>query len=156
MNVVSIVVPVVDMYPCKRMIRMTVKYYMVRLHLDLRKLLKPYVQGFPIVKLLQDALGDEHRTGLKTDLAKDWEERSDMILSDKVPPVKVPASIPPCQHLGFCVCSGAGKVSQLFTKNFVKFMKSLFSLPRKPRKGPGGKPPEPVIETPETKRRRLN
>lgn len=156
MNVVSIVVPVVDMYPCKRMIRMTVKYYVVHLYLHLRKLLKPYVQDFSIVKLLQDALGDEHRSGLKTDLVKDWEKRSDMILSDKVPQVRVTASIPPCQHLGFCVCSGTGKVSQLFTKSFVKFMKSMFSLPRKPRKGPDGKPPEPVIETPETKRRRLN
>lgn len=107
----------------------------------------------------KDALRDERRDGLKNSLLQDWEQRSGTFLTDQLKALQgINTSVSACQLLGFCVCSGVGKVARLFTQNFVSFMKPLFSLPRKPRKKKGEQVlPEPLPqETPEDKRRKVN
>ena len=107
----------------------------------------------------KDAIRDERRDGLKKSLLDDWEQRSGIFLNDQLKVLQgINTSVSACQLLGFCVCSGVGKVSRLFTQNLVSFIKPLFSLPRKPRKKNGEQVlPEPLPqETPEDKRRKVN
>lgn len=80
----------------------------------------------------EDALSDRGRSGLRSALRNDWEERCTMFLDSQAPKVTQTSShAKPCQQLGFCVCKGIGASAKLFAAALVAFLKPLFTPPKK-------------------------
>ena len=88
-------------------------------------------------------------------MESDWGERCGMFYHKHCPKIDEKAAAKkttPCQEFGFCLCTGIGRASFLFSQALVSTMRPLFTPPKR-RKDANGQIP---AETPGTKRLKAN